>query len=231
MTDKIIIVDFAGTLVKAEIIEEANEFRSKILERSLPSKEEHADSEKLYQANREFVKELTGVEENTEIHYNQNKGSKIQISGKEVQNQIATNLFQIGMYMVAKKHKQKIFVDGLIDELRQIKEKGYKLAIVSGVRTDIISGMLNISGVEDFFDYIQGQSPILGKSNEELIKELTEKGKIIAMVGDKLSDLEPVKKMGTKAIFVKWGHPSGGEEGFADVVVSNPNELKENFER
>ena len=35
MTDKIVMVDFAGTLIKAEMIEEANEFRAKVLEKSL----------------------------------------------------------------------------------------------------------------------------------------------------------------------------------------------------
>ena len=45
------------------------------------------------------------------------------------QNQIATNLFQIGMFIAAKKkHGLQIFPEDLIEELKRIKELGFKLA-------------------------------------------------------------------------------------------------------
>lgn len=225
MTDKIVVVDFAGTLVKAEIIEEANEFRAKVLQRSLPTKEEHAKPEELYKVNREFVEKLTGLKKDMKVFYRENNLEFMNIPAEQYQNQISTNLFQIGMYGVAKKYGLKIFPEGFIEQLRRLKELGYKLAIVSGVRTDIISGMLQISELDFEFDYIYAQPPILGVSNEDNLMELKKQGEISYFIGDKLSDLKPARKVGVKSIFAKWGHPTGGEEDFADYSIESPEEL------
>lgn len=224
--EKIVLVDFAGTLIKTEIIDEANKFRSEILKRALPTKEEHANPEQLYKTNRELVEKLTGLKTNMKIKYRTNDLRFLEINGEDYQNQIATNLFQIGMYQVANKHKQNIFPKGLIDQLKRIKKLGYKLGIVSGVRQDIISGMLQIAEIPLGFDYIYGQPPILGVSNEDNMKLLKKHGKIEFVLGDKLSDLEPAKLLKAKSIFVTWGHPSGGEEEFADYVIKDPKELE-----
>ena len=224
MTEKIILVDFAGTLVKAEIIEEANEIRSKILQKALPVKEQHADPEALYKVNREFVEKLTGLKGKVKVRYRKNDLAFMNLTGEQVQNQISTNLFQIGMYMAAKKHGKKIIPQGLVEQLQRIQKLGYKLAIVSGVRTDIISGMLQIARIPLKFDYIYGQPPILGMENQEQdIKELQTKGILEYVLGDKLSDLQ---RTATKSIFVTWGHAAGGEKDYADFSISKPQELE-----
>ena len=220
----IIAVDFAGTLVKKEVIDEANLFRAQVLQRGLPSAQEHARNRLLYQQNRELVEKLTGVTKKHRILYRSNAGKEVVLKGEQAQNQIATNLFQIGMYMVTKKYGKNIFAPKLLDVLKKIKKKGYALAIVSGVRTDIISGMLEIAGVK-MFDFIKGQPPMLGISNEELVQELSREGRIIAVVGDKKDDILPAKKLGVKTVFVAWGTPQGGEEKIADTVVREPKEL------
>ncbi|GEM_PF-944526 len=222
---KIIMVDFAGTLIKSEMIEEANEFRSKFLERSLPSSHEHANPKELYKANREFVENLTGILPNAKITYRENDLDFIELTGEELQNQISTNLFQIGMFMVAKEYKKNIYPKGFIEALKSVQAKGYNLAIVSGVRTDIISGMIAISGIDLKFDYIYGQPPILGVENEENMKMLKEKGKIYYVIGDKSSDLEPAKSLDAKSIFVTWGHASGGEKDIADFTIDKPEDI------
>lgn len=228
MTDKIVLVDFAGTLVKAEIIEEANVFRAQVLEKSLPKKKEHADPEKFYKINREFVKKLTGLNDNVTVKYRKNDLEFMKLSGGQVQNQISTNLFQIGMFMVAKKHQLEIFQPGLIEQLQRIKQLGYKLAIISGVRTDIISGMLQIVNCPVGFDFIYGQPPVLGIENQEQdVQELQKHGRIVFSLGDKLSDLQRGKLRGCKSIFVKWGHPEGGEEEIADFTITDAKELAE----
>lgn len=224
MKERIILVDFAGTLVKAEVIEEANEIRSKILQKALPTKEQHAEPEAFYKVNREFVEKLTGLKGNAKIRYRKNDLGFMDLTGEQIQNQISTNLFQIGMYMAAKKYGKKIIPEGLIEQLQRIQKLSYKLAIVSGVRTDIISGMLQIAGIPLKFDYIYGQPPILGLENQEAdIKELQNKGILEYVLGDKLSDLQRGAK---KSIFVTWGHPAGGEGECADYTISNPKELE-----
>ena len=227
MSEKIVLVDFGGTLVKAEVIEEANVFRAQVLQKALPTKEQHARPEEFYKVNREFVEKLTGLKADVKIRYRKNDLGFMDLTGVQVQNQISTNLFQIGMYMAAKKHGPKIVPDGFIDQLTRIKKSGYKLAIVSGVRTDIISGMLSIAKVPFEFDFIFGQPPILGHENQqEDIKALQSKGTIEFVLGDKLSDLQRGKVPGAKTIFVKWGHPEGGEEKMADYAINHPQELE-----
>lgn len=227
MKNRIVVIDFAGTLVKAEIIEEANIFRANVLQKALPTKKQHANPEEFYKINREFVEKLTGLKANTKIKYRENDLDFIELDGEQVQNQISSNLFQIGMYMVAKKYEKNIIPDGLIEQLQRIKNLGYKLAIISGVRTDIISGMLQIANIPVEFDYIYGQPPVLGIEDQgQDMKELQKYGQIVYLLGDKMSDLERGTK-GTKIIFVKWGHPSGGEEKFADFSIEKAKDLEE----
>lgn len=216
-----IVVDFAGTLVKTEVIDEANRFRAKVLERGLPTKEEHGNPKELYKINREFVSKLTGIREDMQIHYRKNDNTNMELKGEGVLNQISTTLFQIGMYMVAKKYGKEIFYPGMVEELGRVKDKG--LAIVSGVRTDIISGIMRITGIKIFQEVI-GQAPALGLSNTELLEQLQD---VEFVIGDKLSDIEPAKKLGARSVFVKWGHASGGEEEAADYIVNEPKDLRQ----
>jgi len=224
--DKIIVLDFAGTLIRRDIIEEANLFRSKFLERSIPTIHEHANPKELYKANREFAQKLTGLEPDMNVLYRENDLDFLDISGEKFLNQISTNLFQIGMFAAANKHKKDIFQKGIIDALNELKSRGFRVAIVSGVRTDIISGMIAISKVNIMFDYIYGQPPTLGVENIDNLKMLQKYGKIEYIIGDKLSDLEPAKNLGAKTIFVRWGHPQGEEEGTADYSIDNAEEIE-----
>ena len=72
MPQRIVALDFAGTLIRAAVIEEANKFRAKILKRSLPKAEEHAHPDTLYQVNREFVELLTGITPSMRLQYTTN---------------------------------------------------------------------------------------------------------------------------------------------------------------
>ena len=226
MQNKIIVVDFGGTFVLPKYLDEANKFRSLIIKRSLPSKKEHAHSETLYKNNRAFVEQLTGVLASMDIAYTTNTKQTIRLKGESVQNQIATNLFQIGMYMTAKKFKTKMFHTELLKQLANARKKGYKLAIISGIRTDIISGVLTISKYPLQFDYILGQPPILGITNEEHNKALQKLGTVTYVIGDKMSDLEACTNTHAKTIFVTWGTPTGGEEEYANFTIKNAKDLE-----
>ena len=103
------------------------------------------------------------------------------------------------MWMAAKKHGEAILEDGMFEQLSRLK-KSYKLAIFSGVRTDIISGMLQIAGI-DVFDFILGQPPVLGLSNDRQLKELREHGRIAYVIGDKRSDMDAGRRMMVRAFW------------------------------
>jgi FMN phosphatase YigB (HAD superfamily) len=223
---RIISLDFAGTLIKAEVIEEANEFRARVLQRSIPSKEEHANPEELYRINNQYVSKLTGLEKGMTVRYRQNDLDFIDIPAEKYLNQISTNLFQIGMWTVAKEYGLEIVPEGMVEQLQRMKKLGYRLAIYSGVRTDIISGMLQIARVPVKFDYIYGQPPVLGVGNEENLNSIKQHGQLAYVIGDKLDDLEAGRKAGAKTIFVTWGHAMGREEKFANHTISEPVQLE-----
>jgi phosphoglycolate phosphatase-like HAD superfamily hydrolase len=222
---RIIVVDFGGTLVPPTVLDKANELRAQVLKRALPNSSEHANSEQLYKANREFVSQLTGITEDMQIAQTDLNLDELALTGEHIQTQIATTLFQIGMYMTAKELSDKFFAEGMIQTLTQLKEKGFSLAIVSGVRTDIISGILAITKNTGLFDYIYGQPNILGVSNEENLAELSQEGGVEYVIGDKKSDLTLGEHVNAHAIYVTWGHPTGGEEEVADYTVSKAEEI------
>lgn len=227
---KIVVVDFSGTLIKPIVVEEANLKRYEILGIPKPSFTEHKKlhgTKKHYDIIKQYIAEKYGLSDTMKISQVQNYGGEIELSGKDVKTIIMTDLFRNGMYLIATERKNNIFVNGMVESLQKIQKRGYKLAIVSGIRKDIITGMLAIVKCQLKFDYIYGQDPVLSKDDNFLLnKELTKKGKIEFMIGDKLDDLKPAQKLKAKSIFVKWGHPTGGEEKFADYTIKNPKELE-----
>jgi phosphoglycolate phosphatase-like HAD superfamily hydrolase len=230
MTNKIVVVDFSGTLIKSFVAEQANLKRYDILDIPQPSEAEHKQlhgTKKHYDIIKQHISEKFGVSDDMSIGFIHNYNGEIELSGKDVKTIIMTDLFRDCMYLVASENGQKIYADRILDSLKVIQNRGYKLAIVSGIRKDIITGLLAITKCPVKFDYIYGQDPVLSKDdNEQLNIELTKKGKIEYIIGDKLDDLKPAEKLKAKSIFVKWGHPIGGEEDFADYSISDPKELE-----
>lgn len=229
MKNRIVVVDFSGTLIKPFVAEEANLKRYDLLGIEKPSDEEHKKmhgTKEHYDIIKQYIETEFGITNEMKIKFMQNYGKETELNGKDVKTMIMTDLFRNSMYLVAKENGLKIFADGFLDTLKEIQKRGYKLAIVSGIREDIITGMFEIVKCPVKFDYIYGQDPVLSRdSNELLDKKLSKEGEIKYIIGDKLSDLEPAKKLKAKSIFVKWGHKTGGEEDFADYSINKAEEL------
>ena len=225
--DKIIVINYSGTLVKASLAEQANMKRYEILGLEKPSEEEHKEHHAT-KAHYDIIKEELNklkIPEDAKITYAQNHGEDITLTGKEIKTSIMTDLFRLCTFQIAAEND--VYPEGMIDTLKDVQEKGYKLAIVSGIRSDIITGILAITNFPIKFDYIYGQDPILSRDDKvELYNKLKQQGEIAYIIGDKLDDLKPAKELGAKAIFVKWGHPTGGEEDLADFSIEKPEELK-----
>ena len=230
MTERIVVVDFSGTLTKPSLAEEANVRRCKILGTSVPDIEEHKKqhgTKAHYDVLKQKIEEKYGLRDDMKSTYVQNYGNEIELSGKDMKTIIMTELFKIANFEIAAEKGLNIFMAGMVDALKKVKDKGFKLAIVSGTRSDIITGLFSITKIPVKFDYVYGQDPVLSKDSEKLLDKLAEKGEIAFIIGDKLSDLKPAKKFNAKSIFVKWGHPTGGEEEFADYSVSSAEEIEE----
>ena len=230
MADKIIVVDFSGTLIKSFVAEQANLKRYELLGIQKPSEAEHKrlhGTKKHYDVIKQHIADKFGISDDMLISFVQNYDGEVELSGKDVKTIIMTDLFRDCMYLVASENGKKIYADGILDSLKLVQSRGYKLAIVSGIRKDIITGLLAITKCPIKFDHIYGQDPVLSRDdNQQLNDELAKKGTIQYIIGDKLDDLRPAKKLKAKSIFVKWGHPTGGEEDFADYSIDTPDELK-----
>ncbi len=230
MADKIVVVDFSGTLTLPFVAEEAHLLRCDMIGLKRPSPEEHKKqhgTKAHYDIIKDHLAKKFGVSDDMKIKYVQNYGREIELSGKDVKTIIMTDLFRDANYRIAAEKGLKMFPDGMLDALKAVQKKGFKLAIVSGTRTDIITGIFSITKCPVKFDYILGQDPALTRDDSaKLLDELSKKGTIVWVIGDKLSDLEPAKKYNAKTIFVKWGHPTGGEEKFADSSISDAREIE-----
>ena len=209
--DRIIVFDFSGTIIKREVPEEASKRRLKwlgktvskdYLRKALP-KDAH------YKLNKRLLSKYTGI-----------------IDEKSL-NVLSTEIFKIHMFAIAKEKKQKIFRKGILDVINKLKKDNYKIAIMSGIRSDIIYGMLMITKTEPLFDYICAQNPSLDYSNEELLDCIKNVGKIMYVIGDKITDIKSAKRVKAKSIFIKGGHPIGGEEKKADFVINDAKKILE----
>jgi phosphoglycolate phosphatase-like HAD superfamily hydrolase len=227
--NKIIAVDFGGTLVLPFVPEKANLERFKILGIKIPTqkvhKKMHATKSHYDVLRTKFDKEF-GVKDKMQMLYTENRGKQIKLNGKEIKTAMLTDLFRICMYKVANNYKLKIFDKDFVSSLKKLQRKGYKLAVVSGIRSDIITGILQISGSDLKFDHVYGQDPILSyDDNDKQFRDLSKKGKIKFIIGDKLDDFKLAKKLKAKTIFVTWGHPMGGEEKFSDYTINKGKQL------
>ena len=86
------------------------------------------------------------------VRYQQNKGEEIELSGQEVQTLIMTDLFRDAMFSIANERGSAIYSDDMLEALQLVQQRGYTLAIVSGMRLDIITGLLSITQCHLRFD-------------------------------------------------------------------------------
>ena len=229
MTQNIIVIDFSGTLIKPNVAEDANLKRYDILNIPRPSVDvhkQHHGNKGHYDIIKEKIQQDYGLSDDLSIGYVQNKGEDISLSVKEIKTMMMTDLFRNAMYAVAKERGKDIFNEGFEETLIELKKRNYSLAIVSGIRRDIIEGLLAITGFTVSFDYIRGQDPILSRdSNDFMMNNLSKEGRITHIVGDKLSDLEPALELHAIPVFFKGGHPTGGEEEFAKHTINSAKDL------
>ncbi len=227
----IVVVDFSGTLVKPFVAEEANLNRYKVLGLTPPSEQDrkrHHGTKEHYDPLRARIGEIYGIRSDLMFRFLQSHGFEIELNGTEYETMMMTDRFRDEAFKIAKERGLNIFSDGMIDALQTVQRRGYKLAIVSGMRLDIIAGLLGITLCPLRFDFIYGQDPILSRDDNKLLtQELAKQGTIEYIIGDKMADLEPATMVGAKSIFFKGGHPTGGEEQFADHTVARAKELED----
>jgi phosphoglycolate phosphatase-like HAD superfamily hydrolase len=211
MNGKIVVFDFSGTILKKDVAKEASNRRFKSLGKEVDQEwlDKALVNNEHYGIINDIISKYTGIKDKDKLTI------------------MSTNFFKFHVFGVANERKDEIFQDGIIKLVEDLRKKGNRIAIVSGIRTDIIEGILEIVEKRSLFDFILGQPPQLGVSNEELLKQLQEKGEISFVIGDKINDILAGKAIKAQTIFVTWGHHTGEEEKKADFIVKHASEILE----
>jgi len=155
-------------------------------------------------------------------------------TSQEVIKHLGVPLFKIPFIVAkAKKELEKDIseiqpVEGLKEILRQLKNFGYKMGILSSNSSENVLKFLKNHDL-DFFDFIGTTSKIWSK-NTSLSKLMQDEGlspETTVYVGDETRDIEAAKKAGVKCVAVTWGYNSQKalKKHNPDYLVTKPDEL------
>ena len=125
--------------------------------------------------------------------------------------------------------------EGMRDSLIALKEKGYKLAVLSNKKDEFTKAMVKVLVPEGTFSRVQGQTDLPTKPNPTvplmIASELGFLPEETAFVGDSEVDVQTGLNSGMLAVGCSWGYRprdlliSTG----AHVILDKPCELKELF--
>lgn len=122
---------------------------------------------------------------------------------------------------------------GIAETLRELKDSGKRLAVVTSKIDRIARETLRKTGLIGYFEVISAQQPNVVVDKEVILaKALSDLGIVdvssVVMVGDRKHDIEAAKAYKVDSIGVLWGYGDFEElqnEG-ADCIVSDVIELK-----
>ncbi|MFQ6009635.1 MAG: HAD family hydrolase [Candidatus Aenigmatarchaeota archaeon] len=124
-------------------------------------------------------------------------------------------------------------VEGVREFLEGLKERGFKLAVASGNKRDILHNWLKVAGVIELFDMIISAEDIeRGKPHPDMLEKVMSFFKVgkeeIIFVGDAKDDIRMGKAAGVKTVAVLTGAMDRAEaerEG-ADIILEKVTDLK-----
>lgn len=131
--------------------------------------------------------------------------------------------------------KQLHFEEDLYKTLNKIKEKGYKIGVISNTcyYDEVMIDCFKVSNLYELIDdFTFSYSLKLCKPREEIFKKALEKmnvcGKECLMVGDNLkSDIKPAFDLGMKTIWLNKNQDKNPTEIKPHIIISNLHEINE----
>lgn len=127
-----------------------------------------------------------------------------------------------------KEMKNIKFFSGVKKFLYDLKDKGYKLAIISSNRVENINKFIEFNKL-NIFDFVHGKTDLFGKAVYlgKFLKDNNLKKNEVIYVGDEIRDVEACKKVGIKIIGVSWGMNTieALEKAGVDYIVKKPSEV------
>jgi phosphoglycolate phosphatase-like HAD superfamily hydrolase len=119
-------------------------------------------------------------------------------------------------------------IDGIREPLTSLKEKGYKLYVVSSNSKENIQAFLEHNQVS-VFDEVYSVLNLFGKhvTINKLIRANNWDRNQVMYIGDEVRDIEAAKKSGIRMISVLWGYNSEKllSENNPDLLLRHPTEL------
>ncbi|PIR98617.1 MAG: carotenoid oxygenase [Candidatus Colwellbacteria bacterium CG10_big_fil_rev_8_21_14_0_10_41_28] len=119
-------------------------------------------------------------------------------------------------------------IEGIGEEIREIKNLGYSISILSSNSEENVREFLRNNDLDIFDDIYSGVS-IFGK--HRLLKKFAHDKRVnpdqIVYVADEARDIEAAKRENINMIAVTWGYNLRGilEEGNPDHIIDRPEEL------
>lgn len=120
-------------------------------------------------------------------------------------------------------------ISGIKESLFILKEKDYRLGIITSNSEENVREFLKINNLDDVFEFIYSGVTIFGKTTiiNNVLRQKQIKPSEAIYVGDETRDIEASQKANIKVIAVTWGF--NNEEVLSkqnpDFVIRNPREL------
>ncbi|KST63357.1 HAD-IA family hydrolase [Mastigocoleus testarum] len=120
-------------------------------------------------------------------------------------------------------------ISGILESLLVLKEKNYRLGIITSNSEENVKEFLKVNDLESIFEFIYSGVTIFGKTTiiNNVLRQQQIKSSEAIYVGDETRDVEASQKANIKIIAVTWGF--NNEEVLSqqnpDFIVSHPSEL------
>lgn len=118
--------------------------------------------------------------------------------------------------------------------LFDLRNKGYKLAVISSNRIENINKFISFNKI-DIFDFVHGKTDLFGKEGylNKFLKDFKLDRSEVIYIGDEIRDVEACKKAGIKMIGVSWGlHTIEAlKKNGVDYIVKKPEEILKILDR
>lgn len=222
MKQKFIAIDFDGTLIRNEPANKAHCEWFNIMASALDdnSIKQYCALKDYFPKVYEVMERYTGLDSNKEID-------------KKLLRKFARTLFQMSYIGMANKLKRHILIKDFANYLKNLKKKGYKLALITTAPEDSVLPILEIANCPDLFDVIC-KSPLIEEPNKRILfDEFVKKhGKPLCYLGNADDDMAVCKELKITSVLVTWDKLSDKEaEDLADYKANSVEELQSIFEK